>query len=83
MNRTTKFTCAPPGTTITDPGGNVTVLVYQNNELLSLTRDIGTGLAVTCIYTDDPVSLGITSAQPAHITGLPRSGGRRSCSTEA
>ncbi|HZU13390.1 MAG TPA: RHS repeat-associated core domain-containing protein [Chloroflexota bacterium] len=48
-------------TTITDPKGNVTVQVYQNNELVSLTKGEGTSQQATWTYTYDPATLGVTS----------------------
>jgi RHS repeat-associated protein len=50
-------------TTITDPGGNVTIDSYQNGLLVSQTRGAGTAAAATWMYDYDPVSIGRTSVR--------------------
>jgi RHS repeat-associated protein len=51
----------PNQTTITDPDGNVTRQVYDQNLLISSTRGYGTSAAQTTTYAYDPTSLGTTS----------------------
>jgi RHS repeat-associated protein len=61
MNRTTTYSYTSTGTTTTDANGNVTVEIYQNNELTSLTAGSGTAAAATWTYAYDPNTLGLTS----------------------
>jgi len=66
LSRTTAFTYTPNAdgtqtTTITDPKGNVTKEVYQNNELLTETTGYGTPQAATWTYSYDPATFGVAS----------------------
>ncbi len=48
-------------TTITDPGGNVTVEHYRDNELLVRVEGLRTPEQATWAYTYDPTTLGVTT----------------------
>jgi RHS repeat-associated protein len=92
MNRTTTWSytgnpASPAGgtTTVTSPNGNVTVMSFQNLELLSQTEASGTSLAATTSFVYDPATLGVTSLTDPNnhtSTALYDSGGNQTSFTD-